>query len=233
MRSAVRLLDQVEHAENVVVGGGHWSTSQSPSKGTTAIERGKACASLVNLGVDHFAFDRLVGRSLSGALPRRRLGQRAAGALEGLLRLTDAVHVIARERRTRVGECPIDVLTLSLREGRALLGQRALSRVHERVGRIAHLDLLRRRASSAAWASASLTIRSTSSFARPEDAVIDDLLLFAGGLSFAETVRMPLASMSNVTSICGAPRGAGAMPVRWNRPRVRLSRASGRSPCST
>ena len=44
---------------------------------------------------------------------------------------------------------------------------------------------------------------------------------------------MPLASMSNVTSICGTPRGAGGMPSRWNRPSVRLSRAIGRSPCST
>ena len=32
-------------------------------------------------------------------------------------------------------------------------------------------------------------------------------------LSFADTLRMPLASMSNVTSICGTPRGAGGMPV--------------------
>ena len=32
--------------------------------------------------------------------------------------------------------------------------------------------------------------------------------------SLAETCTMPLASMSKVTSICGTPRGAGAMPVR-------------------
>ena len=44
---------------------------------------------------------------------------------------------------------------------------------------------------------------------------------------------MPLASMSNVTSICGTPRGAGGMPTSWKRPSVRLSRASCRSPCST
>ncbi len=52
-------------------------------------------------------------------------------------------------------------------------------------------------------------------------------------LSFAETFRIPFASMSNVTSICGTPRGAGGIPSRWNRPRVRLSRAISRSPCST
>jgi hypothetical protein len=30
-----------------------------------------------------------------------------------------------------------------------------------------------------------------------------------------ETLRMPFASMSNVTSICGMPRGAGGIPTRW------------------
>jgi hypothetical protein len=29
---------------------------------------------------------------------------------------------------------------------------------------------------------------------------------------------MPLASMSNATSTCGTPRGAGGMPVSWNLP---------------
>ena len=51
--------------------------------------------------------------------------------------------------------------------------------------------------------------------------------------SLADTLRMPLASMSKVTSICGTPRGAGGMPSRWNLPSVRLSRAMGRSPWST
>jgi hypothetical protein len=44
---------------------------------------------------------------------------------------------------------------------------------------------------------------------------------------------MPLASMSKVTSICGTPAAPAGCPSRWNRPSVRLSRASGRSPCST
>ena len=51
--------------------------------------------------------------------------------------------------------------------------------------------------------------------------------------SLAETFTMPLASMSNVTSIWGTPRGAGGIPTSWNLPRVRLSRAIGRSPCRT
>ena len=52
-------------------------------------------------------------------------------------------------------------------------------------------------------------------------------------LSCADTFTMPFASMSNVTSIWGMPRGAGGSPTSWNLPRVRLSRAIDRSPCST
>ena len=52
-------------------------------------------------------------------------------------------------------------------------------------------------------------------------------------LSRAVTCRMPLASMSKVTSICGSPRGAGRMFSSLNRPSTRLSVASSRSPCST
>ncbi len=39
--------------------------------------------------------------------------------------------------------------------------------------------------------------------------------------------------MSNVTSICGTPRGAAGMPSRWKRPIDLLSRANGRSPWQT
>ncbi len=52
-------------------------------------------------------------------------------------------------------------------------------------------------------------------------------------LSLAVTFRMPLASMSKVTSICGTPRGAGGMPASLNLPSVRFCAARGRSPCST
>ncbi len=52
-------------------------------------------------------------------------------------------------------------------------------------------------------------------------------------LSLAETCRMPLASMSKVTSICGMPRGAGGMSDRSKRPSDLLSLARSRSPCST
>ena len=44
---------------------------------------------------------------------------------------------------------------------------------------------------------------------------------------------MPFASMSKVTSICGMPRGAGAMPVSSKVPRALLSRVNSRSPWKT
>mmetsp|Transcript_6438 Transcript_6438/g.22065 ORF Transcript_6438/g.22065 Transcript_6438/m.22065 type:complete len:319 (+) Transcript_6438:479-1435(+) len=52
-------------------------------------------------------------------------------------------------------------------------------------------------------------------------------------LSLAETLRMPSASMSKLTSIWGVPRGAGGMPTRSNWPSCLLSAASSRSPWST
>src|SRR5258708_3293024 len=77
------------------------------------------------------------------------------------------------------------------------------------------------------------TIFSTSSLARPLEAVMVMFWVLPVARSLAETFTMPLASMSNVTSIWGTPRGAGGMPTSWNLPRVRLSRAMGRSPWST
>lgn len=52
-------------------------------------------------------------------------------------------------------------------------------------------------------------------------------------LSLAETWTMPLASMSNVTSIWGTPRGAGGIPTRVNWPNTLLSDAISLSPWHT
>merc|ERR1719229_204348 len=82
--------------------------------------------------------------------------------------------------------------------------------------------------------SASLTMRPISSFdRRPLSLVIVILFSFPVLLSQADTFRMPLASMSKVTSICGTPRGAGGMPVRSNLPRRWLSLVMARSPSYT
>jgi hypothetical protein len=39
-------------------------------------------------------------------------------------------------------------------------------------------------------------------------------------LSFAETFKIPLASISKETSICGKPLGAGGIPSKINLPKV-------------
>ncbi len=44
---------------------------------------------------------------------------------------------------------------------------------------------------------------------------------------------IPFASMSNVTSTCGMPRGAGGMPTSWNLPSVLLKPAISDSPWRT
>ena len=44
---------------------------------------------------------------------------------------------------------------------------------------------------------------------------------------------IPFASMSNATSTCGMPRGAGGMPTSWNLPSVLLYVAISDSPWST
>ena len=67
------------------------------------------------------------------------------------------------------------------------------------------------------------------------DALAKDLHIGGQGIDVliepAETFTIPLASMSKVTSICGTPRGAGAIPSRWKVPKDLLSRANSRSPC--
>ena len=61
-------------------------------------------------------------------------------------------------------------------------------------------------------------MRLISSSESPEPALISIFCSLPVPRSFAETLRMPLASMSKPTSICGMPRGAGGMPVSWNLP---------------
>ena len=90
--------------------------------------------------------------------------------------------------------------------------QHPLGRVDHLIGAVARLDLVARFLSSSACDSASFIILSISSLLRPLDAVIVIFCSLPVPRSFADTFTMPLASMSNVTSICGMPRGAGGMP---------------------
>ena len=88
--------------------------------------------------------------------------------------------------------------------------------------------------SSALNRSASCTIFSISSAdSRPFSFLIVILFSFPVDFSTADTFRMPSASMSNVTSICGTPRGIGGIPSRWNFPSRLLSFVIDRSPSYT
>mmetsp|Transcript_11648 Transcript_11648/g.49008 ORF Transcript_11648/g.49008 Transcript_11648/m.49008 type:complete len:384 (-) Transcript_11648:508-1659(-) len=77
-------------------------------------------------------------------------------------------------------------------------------------------------------------MRSISSWERrPFSFVITIFSLEPVPLSSAPTLRMPFASISKVTSICGTPRGAGGMLVRSNLPRRWQSLVMVRSPSNT
>ena len=84
--------------------------------------------------------------------------------------------------------------------------------------------------SSSANFSASLTALSTSSSLKLVEAVIVILASLPVPLSTADTLTIPFASISKVTSIWGIPLGAGAIPDRVNLPKVLLSAAICLSP---
>ena len=60
---------------------------------------------------------------------------------------------------------------------------------------------------------------------------IFSILLLA--LSYAATYKIPLASISKVTSTYGTPLGAGAIPFKSNFPNKWLSLTIGLSPSNT
>ena len=87
--------------------------------------------------------------------------------------------------------------------------------------------------SASLLASASFLIFSISSSLRlvEEVIVIDCSLLVPKSL--AVTLTIPFASISNLTSICGTPRGEAGILSRRKFPKVLLSEAIGLSPCRT
>ncbi len=113
-------------------------------------------------------------------------------------------------------------LDLGLDVGRDLVGvlaEELLGRVDERRRPELRISTASRRLrSSSAYCSASAIILSMSSLLRAEPPVIVIDCSRPVPRSLADTLTMPLASMSNVTSICGMPRGAGGRPVRSKLP---------------
>mmetsp|Transcript_12232 Transcript_12232/g.27785 ORF Transcript_12232/g.27785 Transcript_12232/m.27785 type:complete len:383 (-) Transcript_12232:588-1736(-) len=87
--------------------------------------------------------------------------------------------------------------------------------------------------SAPAFASASFTMRSTSLSDSVDAPVILMSVCLPVPLSEAVTLRIPFASMSNFTSTCGTPRGAGGIPSRRKFPSDLLSATISRSPWST
>ena len=76
-------------------------------------------------------------------------------------------------------------------------------------------------------------MRSTSSSDNPLEALIIIDCFLPVALSFADTFKIPLASISNDTSICGTPRDAGGISAKSKRPSDLLAAAFSRSPCNT
>jgi hypothetical protein len=67
----------------------------------------------------------------------------------------------------------------------------------------------------------------------PLSFLISILLVLLLDLSSAVTFRIPLASTSKVTSICGVPLGAGGIPLSSNLPNKLLSLVKVLSPSNT
>ena len=80
--------------------------------------------------------------------------------------------------------------------------------------------------SCASNSAASLTALSISSSLMLEPAVMVICCSLPVPKSLADTFTIPLASISNVTSICGTPRIAGGIPSRRNWPSDLLSLAN-------
>ena len=87
--------------------------------------------------------------------------------------------------------------------------------------------------SAASYSAASLTALSISSSDIFDPAVIVMCCSLPVPRSLADTLTIPFASISNVTSICGTPLLAGGIPSSLNCPRDLLSLANCLSPCTT
>ena len=86
--------------------------------------------------------------------------------------------------------------------------------------------------SSACFSASAFNFSMSSSESLDLDSIVI-LASFCVPRSFAVTLIIPFASMSNFTSICGTPRGAGGKSVKLKLPRDTLSAAIGLSPWTT
>src|SRR5579871_5834058 len=145
----------------------------------------------------------------------------------------DGLGVVALQRLLHVGDRGPDLGLDVLGHLVFVLAEELLGAVDQGVGLVADLGLL-----TAPAVLLGVLLRLADhlldvSFGSAEPPVICTDCCLPVPRSLAETLTMPLASMSKVTSICGTPRGAGAMPASSNMPSFLLYAAISRSPWKT
>ena len=167
---------------------------------------------------------------LLGRLGVQHLGELVRGLLQRVHLGADLGEIVALERLAQLHDPALDRRGLGLVELVAVLGERALGLVGERLG-----EVLRVRRLAQAMRLFGMRLRVVDHLlhlvVREAGAALDlDLLDVPVPMSFADTLMIPFASMSKVTSICGMPRGAGGIPTSWNLPSVLLYAAISDSP---
>jgi hypothetical protein len=134
--------------------------------------------------------------------------------LQTVERRVHRVGIFACESGFRFGDCRFDFARRRRVEFFLVFAESFFDAVNQAVQTVARLDDFFAFGVFAACDSASFIILSISSFDKPDDDVIVIFCSRPVPTSFAETLTMPFASMSKVTSTCGTPRGAGGMPTK-------------------
>src|SRR3990172_4680058 len=221
---------------------------RAPTKWVVATSVGPALlllAEILELGIHHVPLGglglRLTRRPTLGA-PGAGLGlglavhdfrQLVRGLHQVLLGARDPVDVVSLQRLAGLVERVLDGLALTLRNLVAVLPQRPLGRVHQRVRLVADVDLV-----PGLGVLPRVRLRLLH---HPLNLVLGergrggdgDVLLLPGRLVAGRHAEDAVGIDVERHLDLRTPRGAGGIPPRWNFPSVRLSRAMGRSPCST
>ena len=156
-------------------------------------------------------------RLLLGLLVHR-LGDLVEGGLQRLGLRVDLVRVLGGERVADRLDRRLDLGSRRLVDAVAELLQLALGLVGGVLGVVARLGQLARLAVLVGVRLGVADHAPDLLVGEAGAALISIFCSLPVPRSFADTCRMPFASMSNATSICGMPRGAGGMPVSWNLP---------------
>ncbi len=135
----------------------------------------------------------------------------------GLQTIESIIHcfgIFARESSFRFGNCCFEFGSFAIAEFVFIFAEGFFNAVNQTIKTISRFDNFFAFVSSPACDSASFIILSISSFDKPDETVIVIFCSRPVPTSFAETLTMPFASISKVTSTCGTPRGAGGIPTK-------------------